>query len=348
MKLLVIRFSAFGDIAMTVPVIDTLARQYPQLEITVLTRQFVRPLFERMPSNVNFRGVDLNSYKGLGGLWRLFFELKKEGYDAVADLHDVLRGKVLRTLFSLYGAKTAYIDKGRKEKRSIIKENKLPIKNLHTSFSRYEAVFAKLGFPVKSVFSSIYGKGRSDFSLFKDFVETVPQDKFWIGIAPFAAHKGKILPLKTTEDLISRLSQRGDCHLFLFGGGEYEISQLESWASSYSNVTSLAGKLKLNQELALMNHLSVMVSMDSANMHLASLVAVPVISVWGATHPCMGFMGWNQDVNNAVQVDLPCRPCSVFGNKPCRRGDYACLTGIQVEEIIRKIDGIIIKRSENL
>ena len=94
----------------------------------------------------------------------------------------------------------------------------------------------------------------------------------------------------------------------------------------------------LREELILMSNLDVMVSMDSANMHLASLVGTTVVSVWGATHPYAGFMGWNQKEENAVQVTLPCRPCSIFGNKPCQRGDYACLRQIEPSDIIQKIE----------
>jgi ADP-heptose:LPS heptosyltransferase len=84
-----------------------------------------------------------------------------------------------------------------------------------------------------------------------------------------------------------------------------------------------------------------MVTMDSANMHLASLVATPVVSIWGATHPYAGFMGWNQSIDNAVQTDLPCRPCSIYGKKDCMRGDYACLYQIKPETIVGKIERIL-------
>ena len=84
-----------------------------------------------------------------------------------------------------------------------------------------------------------------------------------------------------------------------------------------------------------------MLSMDSANMHLASLVELPVVSVWGATHPYCGFTGWHQNPANEVQADLPCRPCSVFGNKPCQRGDYACLRGIDYHAIVQRLDNVI-------
>jgi len=81
-----------------------------------------------------------------------------------------------------------------------------------------------------------------------------------------------------------------------------------------------------------------MLSMDSANMHLASFVGVPVISIWGATHPYAGFYGWNQSPDNAVQIEMECRPCSVFGNKKCFRGDYACLLNIKPQLVLNKIE----------
>jgi len=103
----------------------------------------------------------------------------------------------------------------------------------------------------------------------------------------------------------------------------------------------MVGKLNMSQELALMSQLDIMYSMDSANMHLASLVNTPVISLWGATHPYAGFMGWNQSTDNAIQVDLSCRPCSVYGQKPCFRKDYACLFQITPEQIILRIENAL-------
>ena len=101
------------------------------------------------------------------------------------------------------------------------------------------------------------------------------------------------------------------------------------------------GKLNMRTELNLMSHLDVMLAMDSGNMHLASLVGTPVVSVWGATHPYAGFMGWGQSEKNAVQISLPCRPCSIFGNKPCIRGDYACLRQITPNQIIEKVESLL-------
>ncbi|MGL5272465.1 MAG: glycosyltransferase family 9 protein [Phocaeicola sp.] len=340
MKLLVIRFSAFGDVAMTIPVIDTVARQYPDLQITVLTQPFVQPLFTELPSNVTFKGVKLANYKGIGGLYRLYKELKSEGYDAIADLHDVLRTKVVRTLFKLSGTPIASIDKGRGEKKALTRWEQKKFKQLKSSFERYAEVFSKLGFPTQLEFTSIY-KDNEKPSICE--IETIlaltpkTKEERWIGIAPFAAHKGKLLPEAIILKLIEKLSVRPNTNIFLFGG-KGEKDTLEKWASQYQQTHSVAGILGLDKELALLSHLDALIAMDSANMHLASLVGTRVISVWGATHPYAGFMGWNQKQTDAIQLDLPCRPCSVFGNKPCKRKDYACLQGISVEMILNKLN----------
>ena len=340
-KILVIRFSAIGDVAMTVPVIHSLAVQYPQHQIKVLSRPNMAALFAHLPSNVSFVGADLKSaYKGFAGLNKLFKELKAENFDYIADFHDVIRTKYLRLRFLLQGKKVAHIDKGRKGKKALTRpSNKIKVQQA-SSFQRYARVLEELGFPVKMDFQSIYSNAKGDSSVFSTITGSKGPDK-WIGIAPFATHAGKIYPQERMEQIIQALDAIEGIRIFLFGGGKKEVDILTSWANKYPSATCIAGKLKMDAELALMSHLDVMISMDSGNMHLASLVNTPVVSIWGATHPLAGFMGWNQSEKNAVQVDLPCRPCSVYGNKPCYRKDYACLLGITPEMIVQHVLAVI-------
>lgn len=158
-----------------------------------------------------------------------------------------------------------------------------------------------------------------------------------MGIAPFAAHKGKIYPFERLKKVLGLLCREPNIQIFLFGAGLEEQALLKQWENEFPHVTSLAGKLKMDTELIVMSHLNVMLSMDSANMHLASLVNTPVVSIWGATHPYAGFMGWNQKEEDAIQIDLACRPCSVYGNKPCMRKDYACLNEITPEQVVGQL-----------
>lgn len=341
-RILIIRFSAIGDVAMTIPVIYSLAVQYPQHEITVLSRAVLQPLFQGLPSNVRFVSADLKGrHRGFGGLNRLYADLKKLNFDYVADFHGVLRARFLRLRFWLAGVRVASISKGREGKRKLVRRYHKVLEMQKSSFHRYADVLAALGLPVELNFTSIYGEGKGDFSQLSAVVGSKGETK-WIGIAPFAKHIGKIYPLELQEQVVAHFAADPAVKVFLFGGGEEEQAVFDAWLSKYPSVVSMIGKLTMGAELNLMSHLDVMVSMDSANMHLASLVRIPVVSVWGATHPYAGFMGWNQRSENAVQrLDLSCRPCSVYGQKPCFRGDYACLQGIKPAEVIAKIRNLI-------
>ena len=329
-KLLAIRFSALGDIAMTVPVVYDLAMQYPDLDITMLSRPMAEPLFERLPKNVHFLAADLNGrHRGMLGLERLRKDYHPEDFNYIADFHNVIRTILLRLDNQMRGQHVAIIDKGRKGKRALTRQKNKVFEQQATSFERYAKVLEQLGFPIKPQFVKL------DYSSFCGTQKAT--NETWIGVAPFAKHEAKVYPLEKMEQVIKALNERKNTTVFLFGGGPVESEQIERLCAKYEHVKPAKSLQGLKGELALMGQLDVMLSMDSANMHLASLVGTRVVSIWGGTHPYAGFLGWNQNPTDCVQLDLPCRPCSVYGNKPCFRGDYACLNGISPEEIISRI-----------
>lgn len=342
--ILIIRFSALGDIAMLVPVVYSLAQQYPHLRVTVLSRDNARPFFDGLAPNVGFMDAELNDgHKGLPVLNALYRRLKAKHFTAIADMHDVLRSKYLRMRFRFDRFKTAHIDKHRVgKKRLTAKENKSLVQQ-PTSFQNYADVLAKLGYPIKLEFRSVFpAKGNLRQLLKKEFTEKKNFQQ-WIGVAPFAAHPGKVYPLERMEKVIDILSSKHpSARILLFGAGERERRCFSDWCSRYPRCVMASDIAKgLSQELILMSHLDVMLSMDSANTHLASLVDVTVVNIWGATHPYAGFMGWRQTEDTAVQINLPCRPCSVFGDKPCHRGDMACMTGITPEKVVERVEQVL-------
>ena len=343
-KVLIIRLSSFGDVALLVPVIYSVAAKYPQDRFSVMTRKAFAPLFENLGFNINVIPLDLNhAHKGITGYFKVLKKLLGSGFSHVADIHDVLRSKGIRYSMALAFTKTACIEKGRCEKQSLIqtKDTRHPLK--HTT-KRYQDVFDKLGFPAPMLFTNFFEFVPRNFSQLKGVVASEKTGK-WISVAPFAKHKGKIYPLEKMENIVKRLSDDNNNTLFLFGSGKEETDVIEAWSKKYPRVINTSGKLKLTNELLLISYTDVMLTMDSANMHLASLVQVPAVSVWGATHPSMGFYGFGQDLENAVQSDLPCRPCSVYGEQPCsRNGLYECLNAINEETVIAKIYSILNKK----
>ena len=327
--IILIRFSAMGDVAMTVPVLSALNEKYPQLKVTVLTRGFFKPLFEGL-NNVEVFSADLKGrHKGLLGLYKLSKELKLLGFDTVADLHNVLRSKILKFFFA--GKKVEHIDKGRVEKKALI-AGKI-FKQIKTTHQRYADVFEKLGYPIDLA----KPKFPSKRIIPKEISELVKQDYSMVGIAPFAAHKGKMYPLDKMEKAIEQLSKQNQ--IFLFGGGKNEIQILNEISAKYENVVSVAGKLSFMEELNLISNLDVMLSMDSGNAHLAAMFGIKVITIWGVTHPFAGFAPFNQSEYNILLADreqYPLIPTSIYGNRYPKEYED-CAGSVSVKKVVEKI-----------
>lgn len=322
-NVVILRLSALGDVAMTVPVIYSVARQYPDVRFTVVTRPFFRRVFINSPSNLSFIEFDAKGrHKGFGGLMTLIKELKRQRFSAVADLHDLPRTRLIRSVLRLTGSSVAVVDKNRRGRKSLTKGKQREFQQNYVD--RYAAVFARLGMPVELDFKSL-------------FVEE--GKRCGVGIAPFARYKTKTYPPEMMEKVARELTSAG-VDVTLFGASGQEQGELERWVERNPKLKSLAGQLPIEEEIREMSRLRVMVTMDSANMHLASLVGTPVVSVWGATIPQCGFLGYRQSVEDAVRVDLPCQPCSVAGLPECPLGHTACMRQLQPQQIVVKIQKI--------
>jgi ADP-heptose:LPS heptosyltransferase len=333
----VIRLSAMGDVAMIVPVIRAFVEQNPNVKITVVSRPFFKPFFNGIP-NVNFFAVDVKGrHKGLKGLLKLHSDLKQLNIDAVADLHNVLRSQILRTLFALSVKKVVYTDKGRAEKRALTRAQDKIFRPIKTMIERHVDTFKKLGFSIDLSNPKFPQKVNLAEDILKITGEKTTQK--WIGIAPFAQYDSKVYPQDLMQKVIEELSSYTTNKIFLFGGGNKEIEILNSFSNCNQNVINVAGKLKLQQELDLISNLDVMLSMDSGNSHMAAMLGIKVITLWGATHPFAGFAPFNQPFENCLVSDrekFPLLPTSVYGNKKVE-GYQNAMRSINPDEIVNKI-----------
>ncbi len=323
-----------GDVAMTVPVLRALTNQYPDLKITVVTREFFKPFFKNL-DNIEVYAADLKGkHKGILGLYKLSKELNRLEFDAVADLHNVLRSKILKFFFTK--KKVVQIDKGRKEKKALT-SGKL-FEQLKTTHQRYADVFEKLGYKIDLSKPSFPEKVELPTQI-KSFISK--SNNRTIGIAPFAAHKSKMYPLEQMENVIAELSKT--YNVVLFGGGQKEVEILNKLEAKYSDVNSVAGKLNFEEELALISNLDLMLSMDSGNGHLAAMYGVKVVTLWGVSHPFAGFAPFNQPKDYALVADrehYPLIPTSVYGNK-FPEGYEKAAGSISVDKIVSKIKAVI-------
>lgn len=329
-----------GDVAMMVPVFRSLISAYPELKITLVSRKFFEPIFEGIP-NLTFVPAEVNErHKGLLGILRLSKDLQRMKFDAVADLHNVLRSKVIRHYMNLNGIPSAAIDKGREEKKKLTHSNGQPLSPLKSTHERYADVFRQLGFMI-----TLNEKVQSVKRPFSGKILELTGKKStpFIGIAPFAAFQGKMYPTSLMKEVIDGLSKRTNSKIVLFGGGEQESEQLEEIAAPFHNVINVAGKLDFSDELALISNLEVMLSMDSGNGHLAANFGVPVVTLWGVTHPFAGFAPYLQPKENQLLSDrdkYPLIPTSVYGNK-LPKGYEQVMKTIPSEIVIAKIEEIL-------
>lgn len=345
--LLLLRFSAMGDVALLAPVLDAFTQRYPDVMITLVTRSKFAVFFQQFP-NVNVVSVDFDGpYRGAKGLLRLFNELRRlASFDVLVDAHQNLRSSVLKSLFRLVGVPSVTLDKGRAEKKALTRKNGKVRRPLLHTVDRYARTFDRAGFalqPTQAFRFQSLTSGQDELALFLS-QHAISTNAPWLGIAPFAQHAQKMWPFERFSHLLEQLYAGPPLTIFLFGGGRQEMAQLERLHYYFPQTIVVAGQLSLAAELALMQQLNAMLCMDSGNMHLAALSGVPVVSIWGATHTDAGFGPWGQGGKSVVEVPvdvLTCRPCSVFGNVPCWRGDLACLHDISVETVANRVRQVL-------
>ncbi len=334
--ILVFRFSSLGDIAMTIPVLRSFFQTYPNQKIIFVSRGFVKPLFNEF-DNVKFIGVDFNEkYKGVKGLIKLFAKLRKENVKSVADLHNVIRTKFLCFLFVLTLKKVQSINKDRGNRMKLTREKNKIFKPLTQIHYKYCDVFRSLGFPIDLANHEYPIKPFLEKDSDEQKLLSSSSEKKIIGIAPFASFDGKNYPLDLMQKVIAYLQK--DHTIYLFGGGLEELQQIEVWDKAYKNVTNISKSFNLEKQIKIINYLDLMISMDSANGHLAANCGIPVLTIWGMTHPFCGFSPFDQSIENSLMIDrndYPLIPTSIFGDK-IPKGYRSALRSILPKEVIEK------------
>jgi ADP-heptose:LPS heptosyltransferase len=333
-----------GDVALLVPVIKSLVAAHQDVEVTVVTRPKYAPFFYDMERVIAFPADVDYTFNGVFGMRDLFRTLiRKADYEVVVDCHDHIRTIFLRTLFKLFGTDVVVFDKGRKEKHAFSRKENKNTEPLPHTVLRYKQAFEKAGFDFPLLPEPYFTLNTSLLAAASDWLaqKNLRKKEKWIGIAPFAMHASKIWPLENYISVMENILKKTPAKFFLFGGGPREVKYFESLKNKFpQHCEVVADQLKVRQEIALMQNLDVMLCVDSSNMHMASLSGVPVVSIWGGTHPDVGFGPFGSGQESIIQItrqELPCRPCSVYGRETCYVGGFPCLTRISADVISDKI-----------
>ena len=199
-----------------------------------------------------------------------------------------------------------------KKKHWLEKKNKV-FRPLTPTLYRYSDVFGRLGYPVDFVNHDFPDKLSMPEKLIGKYDH---KEKPFVGIAPFAAHIGKIYPLDLMQKVVGYLEKK--YNVFLFGFGKEQTSKLNLWENAFLNVYNCSDRLDLFDQIKLISNLNLMISMDSFNGHLAANAGIPVITIWGMTHPFLGFSPFLQPDLNQILIDrnkFNLIPTSVYGKK---------------------------------
>ena len=340
-----------GDVVLLVPVIKALVTTYDDVEVTVVTRPKFASFFTDIDRVIPYPADVDYTYTGILGMRDLFGKLmRKAHYDVVIDMHDHMRTIVLRSLFKLFGVKVVVFEKGRPEKKQFSRKEDKHTQQLPHTVERYRQALVQAGFDKVRLeqpapYFILKDSTRDQVQSWlreKNLEKSVP----WIGVAPFAAHLSKVWPEANYFTVIEQWLAQQKGKFFLFGGGEKDVKFFQTLKQRFpDDVVIVAGELKIKQELALMQMLDLMLCVDSSNMHLAALSGTRLLSIWGGTHPDVGFGPYNKGDESILQISrevLPCRPCSVYGTEKCHRGDFACLTFIKPDEVVKRMTAALI------
>jgi ADP-heptose:LPS heptosyltransferase len=348
-KILVLRFSAMGDVVLLVPVIKALIAAYDDVEVTVVTRPKFASFFTDIERVIPYPADVDYTYTGILGMRDLFGKLmRKASYDVVIDMHDHMRTIILRSLFKLFGVKVVVFEKGRPDKKQFTRRENKNTQPLPHTVERYRQAFVQAGFDKVRLdegppYFPVKDAARDQVSAWLQ-EQSLQKQTSWIGVAPFAAHTSKVWPEANYFAVIEQWLARHKARFFLFGG-EKDIKFFESVRARFPNdVVIVAGALKIKQELALMQMLDLMICVDSSNMHLAALSGTRLLSIWGGTDPDVGFGPFKYGDDSILQISrevLPCRPCSVYGTEKCLRGDFACLTFIKPDDVVKRMNAAL-------
>jgi ADP-heptose:LPS heptosyltransferase len=348
-KILVLRFSAMGDVVLLVPAIKALIAAYDDVEVTVVTRPKFASFFTDIERVIPYPADVDYTYTGILGMRDLFGKLmRKASYDVVIDMHDHMRTIILRSLFKLFGVKVVVFEKGRPDKKQFTRRENKNTQPLPHTVERYRQAFVQAGFDKvrldeRPPYFPVRDAARDQVNTWLQ-EQKLQKQTSWIGVAPFAAHTSKVWPEANYFAVIEQWLARHKARFFLFGG-EKDIKFFESLRARFpDDVVIVAGALKIKQELALMQMLDLMLCVDSSNMHLAALSGTRLLSIWGGTDPDVGFGPFKYGDESILQISrevLPCRPCSVYGTEKCLRGDFACLTFIKPDDVVKRMIAVL-------
>ncbi len=364
-RILVIRFSSMGDIVLTSPVTRQLGLMFPGAEVDFLTRAEYAPLARALPGVVTVQRFEPGA-----GLLSLVSRLRERRYDLAFDLHGNLRSRLV-TMSGIAGRVLRY-DKRRFARMAVVRRRRRSRSVPHT-VDRYLEVIDRFEGPVAPGLVSAHdtpvasgrpialdapaASGRENEQSATEMrlpqlnvggaAAAMVEERLAgagigpnvrvLGLAPGASHAPKRWPPERFARVADHLARSRDMKVLLLGSEADRPVTGEVAHAMERPAVDWTGATDLTVLPAAVRRCALLVSNDSGPMHVATAVGTPVIGVFGATHPRLGFAPVGP-VDAAVTLDLPCSPCSLHGNRACRFRTHACMVDLDPSRVIAEAE----------
>lgn len=331
-KVLIIRFSSFGDIIQCSSVVEYLLQVNKEVEIDWLTRSEFAEIvgLNHSVSNV----ISFNRKSGLVGLFKLAYQLRKRNYTLIYDAHNNIRSTIIYFIFKLTLSRSKWITRSKDRLKRILlfnfRINKFPkpFKGIDSFLNPLIAFYNQT-----SVGNKLVNYEFKESTINK-ISELIYPEKKIVTIVPSAAWEMKRWPIEYWKELI-KIS--GDYHIYILGGKEDTFCE-DLALINQNKVTNLAGKLSLIESCAFVSRSDVLVSADTGLLHVADVLGIKGISLMGPT--AFGFTKSN--LIKTLEVNLNCRPCTKDGRGKCSQNTYQkCLVDITPHLVQSEINKLV-------
>lgn len=333
-RILIIRFSSLGDVILATSVLPVLKKRFPQSELTFLTKKEYVEVLDENPNLDAVIGLSRGDLK-FGNFVKL-----AEGFygrfDLIIDLHVNLRSFFVRA-YSGLPAKV-YRKAGWRRRRMVghaFTRGLFPF--LPEVYKKEENVIENYFKAPESLGISYEGNLPEIFT---------PENKQkgapkLIGIHAGGKQNTKRWPAEKFAEVADYYTGKG-IQVILFGDeNDKEInSGIAALVKNKQNLANLTGKTTFKEMAAKIKECSVLVTNDSAPFHIATAVKTPAVVIFCATTPKFGF-AVRAKSNRILNMELPCKPCSLHGGKRCWKGHFGCAEAITVTDVIGKVNEVV-------
>jgi len=335
-RVLVVHTAFIGDIILALPLVQSLRQQLPGAHVTFLAIPESASILKNHPAIDSIAVYDKKgSEKGVAGILQKARNLRSDEYDIALVPHRSLRSAMIAFLSAI----PRRIGFSNSAGRLLFTDTVAYEKDWHEIDRNLKLLIPLNITPAQHVLPVLY-PGEEDVEI----VDRAMENHFGhspsapiAGIAPGSVWNTKRWPMERFAELCLRLMALGFGIALIGGNADMELCKKIAQTLATKHLLNASGKLTLLQSAELIRRCTVLVSNDSAPMHMAVAVGTPVVAIFGPTIPRFGFSPLGPH-DKVIEIQgLPCRPCSSHGGDKCPIKTFVCMNQIGVERLVSAV-----------